>query len=80
MSFIADILAPIMPKAPEIEIPKVKAATPAPTKDTAAVEKAAQEFTAKQALLRAKNRTVATNPLGAASDLLQTSRKSLLGG
>lgn len=45
-----------------------------------AAAKARREFLQKQALLSSRNSTTKTNSLGTASDVLQTNRKTLLGG
>jgi hypothetical protein len=76
MSEIMNIFSP--PSAPDI--PVVKKAEPPPKETSEEVTTAKRDFLSKQALLSAKNSTIATNPLGVASDILQTNRKQLLGG
>jgi hypothetical protein len=78
---IGDMMGITNPAEP-ISTPTVPSST-APVSASASDEaaaKARRDFLAKQALLSSKNSTVKTNSLGVASDTLQTSKKTLLGG
>jgi len=76
MGFISNLFS--KPSTPDIPI--VKQVIPAPTVEDEPVRQARRDFLAKQAALSAKNKTIATNALGIAPDILQTSKKALLGG
>ena len=80
MSFITQPLQSLfeVPKAPAMP-PIVKAEKPPKETDESIKQVRQQQYSALLGSM-SKNKTVGTNPLGVASDVLQTSRKSLLGG
>lgn len=72
------ITTPAQTKATETDQQTAIASVDKESQD--AINTAKADIVAKQALLTAKNRTIKTSGLGVASDVLQTGRKSLLGG
>jgi hypothetical protein len=76
MSFITSMFS--TPSAPALSV--VTPAKAAPKETDADIIKERQGFYARQLAANQKNTQIGTNPLGVASDVLQTSRKALLGG
>ena len=76
MSFITSMFA--TPSAPEL--PPIVQAKPPPKETDENIKGVRERHYSALLGTMAKNKTVGTNPLGVASDTLQTSRKALLGG